>query len=111
MAVKVEYYESHTARLAKDCLGVFTIKTSPEKIPEVSEKLKGKTASLGEDMYEAAVERRAAKVESAILECKNAAINKIRDIVGPLGVLVAYIVDEEKTEDTPENKPKGGTKV
>ena len=50
MAVKVEYYESHTARLAKDCLGVFTIKTSPEKIPEVSEKLKGKTTSLGEDM-------------------------------------------------------------
>lgn len=98
--VEVKFYENTTARKNNEVLGVFNIKINPEVIPEVSDNLKGKIDSQGNDMYAAATERRAARVERAILDCKCAALNKVRSIVGEQGVLVASIElpKEEPTE-------------
>lgn len=105
MAVVVTYYATQTARLAKEALREFTIRTEPENIPEVPETLKGKKNAEGKDLYEMAVERRAEKVEKAIYDCKCAALDEVRKIVGSLGVLVATLVKEDElVEKSTEEK-------
>ena len=97
--VKVEYYETATARKSGDCLGVFSIKTTPEAIPEVDENLKGKTTSSGKDLYELAVEQRKERVAKATAACIDAALDKVRSIVGSEGVLVARLEDVSETDE------------
>lgn len=91
--VKVEMYETVTDRKSGNLFGVFNIPIIPEAIPETSEKLKGKFTSTGKDMYELAEERRAKKVEKAVLECKAQAISKVREYIPDTCVLVATIVE------------------
>lgn len=106
MPVTVKLYETKTALRSNKAIGVFTIELEPEQFPVVSEALKGKTTTSGKDLYELAVERRATQVERAITACKENAINKVRDIVGPLGILVATIeAPEEPKEETKGEKP------
>ena len=93
--VEVKFYETATARKSNEALGVFNVKITPVKVPEVSDTLKGRVDADGNDLYEVSCARRAKKVAQAVLDCKSAACDKIRSIVGPNGVLVASIVEEE----------------
>ena len=93
--VKVEYYETNSARKKGEVLGVFGIKFEPETIPEVDKKLKGKTTSSGKDLYELAVQHRKEKMEKANKDCVDAALEKVRSIVGTEGVLVASLEEEK----------------
>lgn len=94
--VEVRFWETVSQRKKEEPIGVFNINIVPEEIPEVSEDLKGKTDREGRDLYELAVARRKEKVEKAILDCKFAACDKVREIVGSEGVLVANIIEEEE---------------
>ena len=96
--VEVKYWESNSQRKNEEPIGVFNIPIVPEDVPEVSENLKGKTDSEGTDLYEIATKRRREKIEKAILNCKFRALDKVREIVGYEGVLVANIVEESEEE-------------
>lgn len=94
--VEVRYWETNSQRKKEEPIGVFNIPIVPEDVPEVDENLKGHTNADGEDLYELAVKRRNRKIEQAILDCKFAALDKVREIVGYEGVLVANIVESEE---------------
>ena len=94
--VEVKFYETVSARKNDVALGVFSIDIVPEVIPEVSEDLKGKTATDGTDVYALEVARRERKVEKARLDCKCRAMEKVRSIIGGVGVLVANIIEESE---------------
>ena len=98
--VEVKYYETVSARKNNEVLGVFNINIVPETIPEVDEELIGKKATDGTDIYELEVARREKKVEKAILDCKSRAMEKVREIVGESGVLVANIVESEESGES-----------
>lgn len=93
--VEVKFWETVSQRKKEEPLGVFNIDVVPADVPEVSEKLRGHLNQNGEDLYELAVARRNRKIEKAILDCKCAALDKVREIVGYEGVLVANIIEEE----------------
>ena len=94
--VEVKYYETVSARKKNEVLGVFNINIVPDTIPGVSEELRGKKATDGTDIYELEVARREKKVEKAIFDCKCRALDKVREIVGDSGVLVANIIEESE---------------
>ena len=96
--VKVDFYETVSDRKKGETLGVFTVRIEPQKVLPVSEELKGKLDANGKDLYEAATERRNKKIEKAIYDCKCAAIEKVRSIIGDIGVLVASMETPEVTE-------------
>ena len=112
--VEVKFFQTATMRktgVMKDgeVCGTFFVNITPQEIPAVCEELKGKKTASGEDMYEIAVERRNKAVEKAILDCKFLACDKVRGYIGPEGVLVASIPEEETpaeetTETTKEDK-------
>lgn len=88
--VEVKYWETNSQRRKnEEPVGVFNIDITPIAVPEVDERLTG-------EAREVAVKQRAKKVEKAILECKFKALDKVREIVGYGGVLVANIVESEK---------------
>lgn len=99
--VEVKFYESVTTRKQGVVFGVFNIPINPEEVPATSEKLKGKFTTSGKDMYELAEACRAKRVEKAVFECKEQAIDRVRAYIPESGVLVASIVaPETKTEET-----------
>lgn len=87
--VEVKYWETNSQRKNEEPIGVFKIDITPVEVPEVDEKLAGKKR-------ETALKQREKKVEKAILDCKFAALDKVREIVGYEGVLVANIAEEEE---------------
>lgn len=95
--VRVDFYETVTARRSGTVFGTFNIPVEPEEVPATSEKLKGKFTTSGKDMYELAEECRAKKVEKAIFECKELALAKVREYLPERGVLVATIIVPEET--------------
>ena len=101
--VEVKFYETATARKKGEVFGVFNIPINPEEVPATSEKLKGKFTTSGKDMYELAEACRTKRVEKAVFECKEQAIDRVRAYIPKSGVLVATIVvPEDKTEKTTE---------
>lgn len=71
--VEVRFWETVSQRRQEEPAEVFNIDITPAKVPAGSKK----------------------KATEAILDCKCAAINKVREIVGYNGVLVANIIKEE----------------
>ena len=104
--VRVDYYENARAKKNGEILGTFNIDIVPVEVPEVDEKLKKKTKTVTEadgttrevNLYDEAVEKRAKKMDEAIKDCQFAALDKVREIVGVNGVLVATIIEEESDE-------------
>lgn len=94
--VEVKFYENPSARKKNEVFGVFNIPIVPEVIPATSEELKDKFTTSGKNMYELAEELRNKKVEKAILECKERAINMVREYIPEVGVFVATLVEETK---------------
>lgn len=86
--VEVKYYETVTARKNEEVLGVFNINITPKEIPPIDEALKGEEA-------EKALIKRSIAVEQAKKDCEFAALDKVREIVGRDGVLVAKIIEKE----------------
>ena len=93
---KVEYYENATARKQGNMFGVFYPVIDIVEVPAVSESLKGKQDADGNDLYELAVQRREAKVAKSLVDAKFAACDAVRNVVGPDGVLVASIIEEQE---------------
>lgn len=87
--VEVKVYETVTAKKNGEVLGVFNIKVSPEVVPEINPKLKGKEK-------EEALAKREKLVDEAIKNCQFAALDKVRELVGINGILVATIIPEEE---------------
>ena len=87
--VEVKYWETNSQRKKEEPIGVFNIDITPVAVPEVDERLTGEAREI-------ALKQRAKKVEKAILECKFKALDKVREIVGHEGVLVANIVESEE---------------
>lgn len=96
--VEVKFYESVTARKQGVVFGVFNIPINPEEVPATSEQLKGKFTTSGKDMYELAEACRTKRVEKAVFECKEQAIDRVRAYIPEHGVVVASLV--ERTEDS-----------
>ena len=86
--VEVRYWETNSQRKKEEPIGVFNIDITPATVPEVNERLTGEEREI-------ALKQRAKKVEKALLECKFKALDKVREIVGHEGVLVANIVEEK----------------
>jgi len=104
--VKVEFYETASRRKASkgkpeelsvnldgmkdgEIRGVFFVNIIPTEIPEIDE-------ALTEEQREIAIKKRDIRVEEAKLDCKFLACDVVRNLVGPEGVLVASIIDNEK---------------
>ena len=87
--VEVRFWETNSQRKKEEPIGVFNIDITPVDVPEIDERLTG-------EKREVALKQRARKVEQAILDCKFAALDKVREIVGYEGVLVANIVENEE---------------
>ena len=87
--VEVRYWETNSQRKKEEPIGVFNIDITPVEVPEVDERLTGEEREI-------ALKQRAKKVEKAGLECKFKALDKVREIVGHEGVLVANIVENEE---------------
>ena len=88
--VEVRFWETNSQRKKnEEPVGVFNIDITPVTVPEVSERLTGEAREI-------ALKQRAKKVEKAILDCKFKALDKVREIVGYEGVLVANIVESEE---------------
>lgn len=85
--VEIRFYETVTARKNNEALGVFNVKIAPKEIPPVDESLKG-------EALEKAIVKRGIAIQKARKECEDAALDKIRDLIGVEGVLVAKIIDE-----------------
>lgn len=102
--VEVKFYETVTARKKNEVFGVFNIPIVPDEIPVTSEELKDKFTTSGKNMYELAEELRNKKVERAILECKEKAIDKVREYIPEAGVLVASLIEETKESTDKEEK-------
>lgn len=105
--VKVEYFETATMRKTGkmkngEVRGEFYVNINPEEIPEVpeiDEALTGKERELALAKREKALKKRERDIEQAILDCKFAACDKVRELTGPEGVLVASIPEPETTEE------------
>ena len=93
---EIAFYENATARKQGNLTGMFYTNIEIAEIPPVDESLKGKKDANGNDLYEMAVQRRTLKVEKSILDAKFAACDFARGFVGPDGVLVASIVEEQE---------------
>ena len=105
--VKVEYFETATMRRTgrmKDgeMCGTFFVNIVPEEIPEVPEidkKLKGEEKKDALAKREKALKKRELDIEQAILTCKFRACDKVREITGSEGVLVASIPEDNEEEE------------
>ena len=90
--VRVDYYENAKAKKEGNVLGTFSIDIVPDEVPEVDSKLKG-------EKLEKAITRREQKLDEAIKNCQFTALDKVREIVGLTGVLVATIIEEEENDE------------
>ena len=86
--VEIKFYETVGDRKKNEALGVFNVRIVPEEVAPVDETLKG--AKL-----EKALIKRSVEVQKARKACEDAALDKIRDLIGGTGVLVAKIIEEE----------------
>lgn len=84
--VEVKFYETVGARKKNEALGVFSIPIVPEEVAPIDETLKG-------EALEKALVKRSIKLEIARKNCEDAALNKVRDLIGVTGVLVAKIIE------------------
>ena len=87
--VIINFYETVTARKNNEALGVFTVPTEVVIPAPVNTELKGKALEKDEARY-------AKEVEAAPKDAQFKALDKIREIVGTLGVLVAESIVEEE---------------
>ena len=83
----VRYYETATKRKQEKVFGEFYPEVEIKEVRPVDETLKGKNLAADKERYEN-------EVAEAILKAKFTALDKVREIVGPEGVLVANIVEE-----------------
>ena len=89
--VEIKFYETVGDRKKNEALGVFNVRIAPEEVAAIDETLKGKR-------LEQALIKRSIAVAKAKKECEDAALDKIRDLIGCTGILVAKIIDEDKEE-------------
>lgn len=87
--VRVDYYETKTARMKNEVLGTFVIPVTPREVKPVNEELTGKALERDKARY-------AEEVDKADLALRTDALNKVHEITGWKGVLVANIIPEEE---------------
>lgn len=87
--VEIKFYETVGARKKNEALGVFNVRIVPEEVAPVDETLKG-------EKLEKALVKRSIAVKQARKACEDAALDKIRDLIGGTGILVAKIIEEEE---------------
>ena len=87
--VEIKFYETVGDRKKNEALGVFNVRIVPEEVAPVDEKLKG-------EKLEKALVKRSVEVQKARKACEDTALDKIRDLIGGTGILVAKIIEEEE---------------
>ena len=87
--VEIRFYETVGARKKNEALGGFNVRIVPAEVAPVDEKLKG-------EKLEKAIVKRGIAIQQARKECEDAALDKITDLIGGTGILVAKIIDEDK---------------
>ena len=87
--VEVKYWETNSQRKKEEPIGIFSIDITPKEVTPVNTKLTGKKLQADKKRFEE-------ETEKALLDCKFAALDKVREIVGYEGVLVANIAEESE---------------
>lgn len=87
--VRVDYYENNSARKKKEILGTFVVQVEPREVKPVNEELKGKALERDKARY-------AEEVDKADLELRTKALDKIHEITGWTGILVANVIPEKE---------------
>ncbi len=87
--VEIKFYETVGDRKKNEALGVFNVRIVPEEVAPVDKTLKG-------EKLEKAIVKRGIAIQQARKECEDTALNKIRDLIGGTGILVAKIIEEEE---------------
>lgn len=89
--VEVRFWETNSQRKKEEPIGVFNIDITPREVKPVNTELTGKELQADKQRYEE-------QTAKALLDCKFAALDKVREIVGYEGVLVANIIEESEEE-------------
>ena len=87
--INVRYYRTNSERKQNKVFGEFLTQKEPVAVKPVDETLKGKALKADQERF-------ADEMEKALLDAKFAALDEVREVVGPEGVLVAYEVKEEE---------------
>lgn len=87
--VIINFYETVTARKKNEALGVFTVPVDMRVPKPINTELEG-------EKLEKDTERYNKEVEEAPKDAQFKALDKIREIVGTTGVLVAERIEEEE---------------
>lgn len=87
--INVRYYRSNSERKQNKVFGEFLTQKEPVEVKPVDETLKGKALKADQERF-------ADEMAKALLDAKFAALDEVREVVGPEGVLVAYEVKEEE---------------